>query len=359
MTAKRTNFPPPVESLPQPSPPEALPAQAYEHDFAPLKARGDRPPVGEAVKLETRGTTPHAQQRKFIFDGEALKETVIRKLLDRHEEEYAKPLINCHTTVWRKQCTNCRTVQTYYNRCEVFYCPVCAGRLSRDRRESIEWWTKLVNQPKHVVLTVRNADTISREYVAWFKRAWTNLRRSKFARHWRGGFYSLEVTNEGKGWHLHLHALIDCRWIDAGELARQWAQLVGQDYAIVKVKDCRNGDYLKEVTKYVTDSQQLARWKDFEIVAFIRALKGLRTFGVFGNLYGQRQAFKDYIATLQDDKFTCTCGCSTFRFFDPSEWEWYEATAGSIPPPTIQAPRPIEHPELSLDIGHNRQFGPR
>lgn len=347
------------ESLPSTSPPEGFNQDTYEHDWTPQTARADLPPIGEAVKLETRGVTSHLQQRKFQFDGEVIKETIVKKLLDRSEPELAAPLIKCHTTIWRKQCTSCKTVQTYWNRCEVFYCPVCAPRLSQDRRKAVEWWTKLISQPKHVVLTVRNVDTISREYVQWFKDCWSKMRRSKLAQHWKGGCYSLEITNEGKGWHLHLHALIDCRWIDAKSLAQTWANLVGQDFSIVKVKDCRQGDYLKEITKYVCDGQELARWSDYEIVAFITALKGLRTFGVFGSLFGQRAEFKRYCEGIQADKFECPCGCTTFKFYDSNEWEWYEATSGSIPPPAGEPRKLTQHPELNLNLPTARQFGPR
>lgn len=338
----------PDESFPCPSPPEALHSEYLEVDYTPTARRFDAPKVAAGLKLETRGTTPQAQQRKFIFDGEAIKETIIAKLRSRGATEFSKPLEDCHTTQWRKQCTSCRSVQIYYNRCEVFYCPICAPRLARDRRKSIEWWTERIDQPKHVVVTVRNVDTISREYVQWFKECWQKLRRRKIAKWWNGGFYSFEITNENKGWHLHCHALIDARWIDAGELAREWANIVGQDFAIVKVKDARRGDYLKELTKYVCDGQQLAKWEPFQIEEFIRAFKGVRTFGVFGKLYKLRADHRAFLDEVQADKDTCKCGCNQFRFFDPNEWEYYEAMSGPAPPVIIPRVTVDTHPELPL-----------
>ena len=48
-----------------------------------------------------------------------------------------------------------------------------------------------------------------------------------------GGVYSVEVTNKGKGWHVHLHAvlLLD-DWIDREELSREWHAITGDSYVL-------------------------------------------------------------------------------------------------------------------------------
>jgi len=162
------------------------------------------------------------------------------------------------------------------------------------------------------------------------------LRRNKVFGNVKGGFYSLEVTNEGKGWHVHFHLLVDARWIDAGELAKTWGKLVGQDYAIVKVKDCRGADYIREVTKYAVKGSQLAAWTPNDIAEFIVAFQGVRFFGVFGALFGKRTQWQEWIASVREIRPVCVCGCDQWRLMTPNEFAWNE-TIGSghvaLPPP--------------------------
>lgn len=203
-----------------------------------------------------------------------------------------------------------------------------------------------MQQPKHVVLTIRNTDTISKAHVQFIKKAFSKLRRTKFARNWSGGFYSLEVTNEGRGWHLHIHALVDARYIDARRLAEEWEKATKGAGYIVKVKDCRNRSYLQEVTKYAVKGNQLSEWSPDDILAFILAFEGVRQFGVFGSLYAKRTEWKEWLEQLQGAKGVCKCGCNSVRFFTEPAWEEHVAqlvpNARPIPPP------PQIHPEFGF-----------
>lgn len=316
------------------------------------------------VKLESRGVSSHAE----LWDKALLhSQSVISKLLEIRRLDLASPLQNCHTEESCRVCTGCRRVSIFFNRCERFYCPSCQPRLARERRESVEWWAKEIREPKHVVLTVRNVDTFTKDYVNWFKQCWGRLRRRKFARGWRGGFYRLEVTNEkpfrtkdgtmsAGGWHLHLHALIDAGWIDARILAQEWAEIVGQSFAIVKVKDVHGADYLAEVTKYAVKGNIIASWSGDKIAEFVDAFTGVKTFGVFGALYGKRTEWRAWIDQLQAGRVRCACGCEKFRILSPQELAWEKilnetkAGNGSRPPP-LDTP---DLPNLGLVDGRPR-----
>lgn len=56
------------------------------------------------------------------------------------------------------------------------------------------------------------------------------------------GVYSVEVTNKGKGWHVHLHAvlLLD-DWIDRFELSREWQAITRDGSKILDVRRLANG----------------------------------------------------------------------------------------------------------------------
>lgn len=338
-----------AHSSPMPEQPDIDPASECDIDYSPPAPRFDPLPGNEDAPNVRVAFPPKAKQRGLGFDGEVLKETIVRKLREANRDDLAHPLAKCHTERFVRLCNGCYQTKVFYNRCDLKHCPVCSKRLAYERRRSVEWWTKQVKQPKHVVLTARNAATIDAAKVRSFKAAFARLRRTKFARNWIGGFYSIEVTNEGKGWHIHLHALIEAKWIDANELASVWAKCIGQDFAIVKVKDARNGDYLRELCKYVCKGDQLAGWIPDDIAALIDSLATNRTFGAFGELYKMRALHREFLDGLQAEGPTCPCGCSSFRFFDKNEWEWFEATSGPNAPPEPQiAPKIASHPELVL-----------
>lgn len=56
------------------------------------------------------------------------------------------------------------------------------------------------------------------------------------------GVYSVEVTNKGKGWHVHLHAvlLLD-RWLDRLELSREWEAVTRDGSKVLDVRRLGNG----------------------------------------------------------------------------------------------------------------------
>ena len=291
----------------------------------------------DSLKLETRGTTSHLTQTELFSRQMVYKSSVVAKLIEAGSPDIAEPLKECHTSQGWAECKGCKATRTFWNRCDRFYCPSCQPRLARERFESLEWWTKTISQPKHVVLTVRNVDAISQQYIRWLKSCRVRLIRRKIARNWKGGLWSMEVTNEGKGWHVHLHLLVNAQWIDNAELARQWADLVGQDFAIVKVKDCRSADYLREVTKYAVKGSELAKWTGEQITHFVNAFTGGKNFGVFGELYGKRTEWREWIKSLGATKGLCECGCSEWEIYNADQWAMHKRylciVKSGIPPP--------------------------
>lgn len=228
-------------------------------------------------------------------------------------------------------CAGCLRTSPFYNRCDLRHCPCCAVRLSAKRKESLTWWTRQISQPKHVVLTCRNTDTLTKARVLEFKKNLTRLRRSSFAKAWRGGFYSLEVTNDGEsGWHLHAHLLVDARWIDSRALSKIWERITGDSY-IVKVIDCRGTDYLREVTKYVVKGNDMARLTGDQIAELIESFDGVKTFGSFGNLYKLRSQHAAWREEQDSKKETCECGCDLWKIMDANEFEWWCCQHGAPP----------------------------
>lgn len=322
-------------------------AQEYLPDEGPsvpprydsLSQDCETPTAPASVKLENRGTTSQIHQQLLWSKATIHKNSVAAKLRAANRIDDARILENCHTEYTFAVCTACGTTNKFPNRCDNFFCPECQPRLSQDRKKAVEWWTREVKQPKHVVLTVKNVPLLTKHHVQEFRSWFTKLRRSKFCKNWIGGFYTLEVTNEGAGWHLHLHALVNAQWIDSFGLSLAWAKATNGFGRIVKVRDAREQNYLAEVTKYCVKGVQLAAWSPDMICTFIDAFRGVRTFGVFGELYGLRTKFSAWWKQTRESKPLCKCGCCTARYF--SEQEFLEMdlvvtrNADPLPPPSV------------------------
>lgn len=333
--------------------------QAGEVDLAPHAGpRFDEPTDEEfrrafedaPIQLERRGASSHAHksgsrsthtpwQEEFWARQTVFKVSVAAKLREIGQEALAMTLDACHTEWTVQICNDCSRSRRFPNRCDLSFCPECQPRLASERKKAVEWWTKLIKQPKHMVLTLKNTRNITTGHLSELKRWFSRLRRRRFARGWRGGFWSIEVTNEGSGWHLHMHILVDADWIDGGELARQWADVTGRIGRIVRVKDAREKNYLAEVTKYAVKGSQLAKWSPKDIESFILAFSKQKTFGVFGDLHAARTRFSEWIADLQTKKPKCECGSSNVRYMDECDFIAHppqrKSSASPRPPPAI------------------------
>ena len=215
--------------------------------------------------------------------------------------------------------------------CDRFYCPRCQSRLSFKRKLKLQWWANQVKEPKHLVLTARNRNSSSKVYVQYFKTKIRSLLHSKLFKPVIGGLCSLEVTNEGRGWHLHSHLLLETPFIPANRISQEWSKRINQDFAIVKIKDCSEKTYLQEVTKYAVKGSMLASWTGPEIAEFIDAFQGVRTFGTFGQLFKDQALRAKALKELGSDGMTCPeCGNYDFWYLSPNEFKWYQET-GQFP----------------------------
>lgn len=298
-------------------------------------------PISDPLILDTRGVRSQARQQWLILKHLPARDRLVASLRSVNRPDLADPLAVCTTEQTYRRCSNCKSTKGFWNHCDIRHCPICQPRLAFRRASELSWWVKNVRQPKHVILTVRNVPHISKTYVQAFKSSFSKLRRSKFASNWLGGCYSLEVTHSATGFHLHLHAVVDCRWIDNTALSIKWASLVGQDLAIVRVVDVRGTDYSKEVSKYMVKGNELAAMDGLAIAELIDAMDGIKAFGTFGTLRSRCAAFQIWKAERDSKELVCDCGSTHFIYLSQSEYDWHVATD---PPP--QTPRGVT-PSLS------------
>jgi hypothetical protein len=170
-------------------------------------------------------------------------------------------------------------------RCDLKWCPSCAPALVTTTVHKYEAALARVQWPLFITLTTTNYKT-GPDCIREVRRAFGKLRRLRW---WKkcvvGGVAAVEVTNKGKGWHPHVHALIDCHWFAVttlqpartankekwkaagkkacAEVAEQWTLCMGGRRSSVKVRRVwtrDNGDIrpaLAEVFKYSIESEDL------------------------------------------------------------------------------------------------------
>jgi hypothetical protein len=234
-----------------------------------------------------------------------------------------------HEEIYRT-CENCGTVESFNYRCNLKWCPRCQQRLTQIRRGIISLWAKKIKQPKHLVLTHKNFPTLTRRIIREHTVKLAKFRRAKVMKRCSGGCCSTEITNEGNGWHLHAHMLLDVKWLDMEAVAITWGRLVGQHFAIVKIKDVREKSYLQEICKYVVEGSELAKWEPDEINEFVQAIRGLRMFNSFGTLRDLAPQIRREIFATKPPSPKCKCGCGEFIY--ESEETSLAREAGNLKP---------------------------
>lgn len=222
--------------------------------------------------------------------------------LRREVPQVAAKLKRCGEITGHIVCAECGQGHAARYTCNLRWCPDCARRIAARRAQTVTQWALAQPHVQHVVLTARNRTRLSGDWVRALGRNFAKLRRQR-PFNWPGGCRSTEVTNESRGWHVHLHALVAARWIDNPALAKAWARLVDQEFAIVFAKRASLDGYLAEVSKYAVKPQQAMTWPEPEACEFVRALQGVRLFATWGSF-----------RRTKPEPRPCECGAVAWTF---------------------------------------------
>lgn len=265
------------------------------------------------ARLKARRAREH-QQLSLLAEANDFHETIRAKLEGRFESNQYEHFARCGKEKFFRTCRGCGDVHESLSKCNLKWCPRCQWRIVDARKKVLALWASKVSQPKHLVLTQRNFPTLTPATIRHYQRSLARFRRSKAFSGVRGGSVSIEMTHEGRGWHLHSHWLLDVDWLDMPKVSRAWAKLVAQDFAICKVKDVRDTQYIQEVTKYVCDGSELAKWDADLLHEFVRAIRGRRFFFAFGSLFKQGREVRRAIEAAKPVGPICECGSEDFTW---------------------------------------------
>lgn len=256
------------------------------------------------------------QQRLLITDEEIFHEKIRVGLCGRYDTKQFDNFTRCgHEQIYRT-CKNCGDVEEYSYTCNIKWCPKCNWKITHRRAQLLQLWQKTIHHPKHVVTTQRNFSVLTRKKIQEHQRNLSKLRRSEVFKNVRGGCVSVEITNEGRGWHLHAHWLLDASYISMKQLAVVWGKLVQQEYGIVHYDELNQSDFCKEVCKYVVKGSEMSDWHPDQMNEFVTAIRNRRFFFTFGSLWKQQREIRRTVNESTPPPAVCTCGSSDFVFRD-------------------------------------------
>lgn len=236
------------------------------------------------------------------------------------EEDLADILEGCGTPL-KLHCVCCGVIKVVEQRCRKRWCPVCARQISAKRVAKYAGAVARMQWPIFATLTRPNLRTLTLDHIREMRRGFRRLRQRRW---WSqavvGGIASVEITNTGKGWHPHLHAILDAKWLAktvpplrpheshrtkaakckqaATEVAAEWAHAMRLPVARVHVKRAYgardigpstgdNASIAVEVLKYSVKAADLIACPE-PIGDLIRLLGAARLVSTWGSMYGRK-----------------------------------------------------------------------
>lgn len=183
---------------------------------------------------------------------------------------------------YRIWCTTCGLSFDIPSYCGDRFCPTC----NVFRRARIKRKLSFILQSLHLeqgiqvrflTLTIPNQSNLDKG-----ARVLINSFRRFRQRQWwrnrvRGGCFVLEVTGRPGCWHIHLHAIIESRYLPIRIVSRIWAEC--SPGRIVHIKLIPVAAVVRYLTKYITKTELSIA--DRRIASF--QLKNVRLFQPFGS----------------------------------------------------------------------------
>lgn len=165
--------------------------------------------------------------------------------------------------------------------CKNRFCSICSVHRNRLIRSKLTYFVRTWKLRDHdsfkfLTLTIKNQPDLKKmtdDLLSSFRK----LRQRKFwKKHVEGGAFVIEITNKGKGWHVHLHMVVSGGFLPFQDLLSEWrAVSTGRG---VYVKKIHSSQVLGYLSKYLTKDDV----GDADQFMMSDVLKCKRLFQVFG-----------------------------------------------------------------------------
>jgi hypothetical protein len=159
-------------------------------------------------------------------------------------------------------------------------CPTCRrkwyGYHYGALKQYIASWPKVY----FLTLTLKNIPDkqISKWHLQRLREAFSKL-RYRLRHRIKDGYYVIQMTNSGTGWHLHLHALFCGEYVPVTQIAESWHQITKDSY-IVNIKLVEKWEYA--LRYLLSDFQGKPRIREQDHEAYNSLLHGSRLVQGFG-----------------------------------------------------------------------------
>lgn len=258
------------------------------------------------------------------------------KLRAEGRDDLAQKLSDC-AELMAISCVCCGKSRTVERGCKRRWCPVCAPKITAARLMRLESVVSRFQWPLAVTLTMENVK-MADGALEQVKEKFRSFRRTHFwSRNVKGGVVGFEVTNRGRGFHPHLHALVDCEWLAVetprpprratqrmleslcsraqNELSEVWGAYVQGKKAMVWVNRAW-GNSMMETLKYAIKPSDLL---DDAISAgdLIDIIDEGRMISSFGHAHASA---KNFVGRDEPEEVLTSCeGCGGFKTLLPAD----------------------------------------
>jgi predicted nucleic-acid-binding Zn-ribbon protein len=194
------------------------------------------------------------------------------------------------------------------------FCEICGQNRRRRIRSKLKAITDNVKYGggfsiKHLVLTIPNVENIH-DAAKTLQVSFRRLRQhSLWQNKVRGGAWTIEVQGRPGRWHVHLHALLESKYIPHSVLRSHWRKVSPGRIVYIKPISAKTGiNYLiSYVSKCDAPVEHHLHISD--------QLKGIRVFQPFGSWHG-------ICIDVEKIRYQCPdCGYTGF-YWNPDECPW-------------------------------------
>ena len=211
-----------------------------------------------------------------------VKRHIARAFGDAGRDNVAKKLYDCQETESLVFCSSCGNKWWVVTKCKLRVCPLCSYEEARRRGDMLVAISARMKFPKHLILTLPEIQRDGRAGIKKLRAAWNKLRRTTLMKEVEGGAYSIELKPKENGWHVHLHALLDCPFLPYQKIFSEWCRILNVTHVEIQIKCAESESQRRYMAKYVGKNESHEDNYD-RIVEWYECTKGLRLFEIFGS----------------------------------------------------------------------------
>jgi len=234
-----------------------------------------------ASKTRSQSVLSVATRRRKHYVRKRLYADVFERAGETH---IAERLRACGEDEVKAACSHCGHSWWVVDRCRLRVCPLCAYRISRERADYIFAMTKCMSFPKFMTLTMPLWTADPRVGIKFLRESFSKLRRRPLWKKVRGGAYTIELKRKPGGWHIHLHCLLDAKFIPYRQLWGVWKEIIGTTCPQVDIRAASSANARSYIAKDASKSAAFDTHPE-HIVDWYKATKGIRLWGTFGLWY--------------------------------------------------------------------------